>query len=252
MSGEAISALLGLGLLATSAHASNLVVNGNFEQLREPGVAAEFGSRYASQQLVGWTSTGYNIVFTPGSADTSGAIGEWGPVSLWGPNNGSNYGLPASSQACGNFIAMDGDFAVGPVSQTLQVLIPEKSVTVSFFWGGAQQYGFNGATTEQLEVSLGNENQYTPIVDNASHGFTGWQKESMTFTATSSSEVLSFLAIGTPTGVPPFSLLDGVTASTAAPEPATWALFGASLAGLGGLRCLRRRSAGTTKSTDNE
>jgi hypothetical protein len=46
----------------------------------------------------------------------------------------------------------------------------------------------------------------------------------MTFTPTSTSETLSFLAIGTPGGVPPLALLDGVSLSDI-PEPASWALL---------------------------
>ena len=62
--------------------------------------------------------------------------------------------------------------------------------------------------------------------------------ESFTFTATSGSEALSFLAIGTPTGVPPFSLLDGVTMVAAVPEPETWALM---LCGMGLIGAVQRR-----------
>jgi len=58
---------------------------------------------------------------------------------------------------------------------------------------------------------------------------------------TSATEVLSFLAIGTPGGVPPFSLLDGVSI-TEVPEPTSLALLGAGL-GLVGLMTRRRRTA---------
>ena len=50
-------------------------------------------------------------------------------------------------------------------------------------------------------------------------------KQSFTFTATGPSEVLRFIAHGTPSGVPPFSLLDGVSMTAAVPEPATWAMM---------------------------
>ena len=70
-----------------------------------------------------------------------------------------------------------------------------------------------GPTTETWKVSLGNETHMTPVLQNANHGFTGWQKQTLSFVVTSATEVLSFLAIGTPAGVPPFTLLDGVTIS---------------------------------------
>jgi hypothetical protein len=227
-------------ILAVSAQAANLVQNGGFEQLLQPGVAAQFGTDYPSQQLTDWSAQGYNFVFTPGSADTSGAVGVYGALYLWGPNNGSANGLPATSPDGGNYLAFDGAFAQGPISQTINGLTPGKSVSVSFWWGGAQQFGYDSATTEQFQVTLGSDVQFTPVLNNANHGFTGWQRETLKFVPTSASEALSFLAIGTPGGVPPFSLLDGVSVSDA-PEPAAFALLGIGLAGLGGLVRVRRR-----------
>jgi hypothetical protein len=230
-------------LLGISAQASNLVVNGNFQQLLRPGVASEFGTRYPSQQVTGWTTTGYNFVYTPGSADTTEALGQWGKVGLWGPGNGSNNGLPASSPSGGNFVAMDGGSGQGALVQTITGLTPGKASEVSFWWAGAQQFGYTGGTTEQFQVSLGATSQLTPVLHNASHGFTGWKHEVMTFIPTSSTELLSFFAIGTPSGVPPFSLLDGVSVSGAAPEPATWALGSVFLLGFAGLLWRKRRAA---------
>ncbi len=230
-----------IALLVPSVEAANLALNGDFEQLLVSGSSMEFGSRYSSQQVTDWTTNGYNFVFTPGSADTTGAVGEYGALSLWGPNNGSSNGLPATSPTGGNFLAMDGAFAVGAVSQTINGLTPGQATAVSFYWAGAQQNGFNGLNTEQFQVSLGSETQFTPVLSNADHGFTGWRQETFTFIPTSTSEVLSFLALGTPNGVPPFSLLDGVSVSPS-PEPATWALFTVSFAGVGVSIARRRKS----------
>jgi hypothetical protein len=83
-------------------------------------------------------------------------------------------------------------------------------------------------------------------VDNVNHGFSGWQLQTFDFTANSTSELLSFLAVGTPTGVPPFALLDGVslTADTvgteSAPEPGSVVLLVGGLMGLMGVCRLRR------------
>jgi hypothetical protein len=83
--------------------------------------------------------------------------------------------------------------------------------TVSFWYAGAQQSGFDSNTTERWMVSPGNQTLSTAVLNDPNHGFTGRVYTSLTFTATGSSEVLSFLANGTPNGEPPFSLLDGVS-----------------------------------------
>ncbi|QXQ08678.1 PEPxxWA-CTERM sorting domain-containing protein [Sphingosinicellaceae bacterium] len=60
----------------------------------------------------------------------------------------------------------------------------------------------------------------------------------MTFTASAVSQVLSFLAVGTPNGAPPISFLDGVSLTAAVPEPATWGLM---LVGFGAVGITARR-----------
>ncbi len=226
--------------LAISAQATNIVTNGGFE-LTTNGPNLQFD--YLTQ-ATGWTSTNansdaYNFIFAPGAADTTGATGQFGNLQLWGPNNGSNNGLPATSPDGGNYVAADGAFQNGAISQTLTGLIQGANYTVSFWWAGAQQSGFTGATTEQWQVSFGGQTQSTAVVNNANHGFTGWMHESLGFTADNTSDVLSFFAVGTPQGVPPFVLLDGVDVeqSTTTPEPGTCVLIlGGLLGGIGTLR----------------
>ena len=93
---------------------------------------------------------------------------------------------------------------------------------------------------DRLDLSIVRQKEYDKdgaIVSDASQGSTPWLQQSFLYTATSTTETLTFLAQGTPTGLPPMVALDGISL-TAAPEPASIALFGV---GLGVLAFLRRR-----------
>jgi len=230
--------------LAQSARA-DLIVNGGFEATTGSTTGGQLGYNV---NATGWSTTGYNFLFTPGTADTTGTVGSDGALYLWGPGNGSANGLPATSPAGGNYVAADGAYEQGPITQTLSGLTVGAQYNVSFYYAGAQQHGYTGANTEQWQVSFGSSTQDTPVLNNASEGFTGWQSESFTFTADATSDVLAFLAIGTPpTGVPPFSLLDGVTANEVppvpTPEPSSLIGGGLVLLALGGsaIRSFRKQ-----------
>jgi len=213
-------------MAASAAQATDLVVNGGFETTTNGGGQLGFNTN-----ATGWTTNGYNFLFTSGTADDPGVTGSDGNLKLWGPGGGvrysaySNKGLPASSPAGGNYVAADGAYEVGAITQTINDLTIGDEYAVSFYWAGAQQSGFTLATTEGWDVSLGSTTQDTTIVHDVSLGFTGWQYQTFDFTASSSTEVLSFLAVGTPSGEPPFALLDGVSMTQVTPEPATLPLL---------------------------
>jgi hypothetical protein len=192
--------------------------------------------------VAGWDNSGYNFLFTPGSADTTGANGVYGNLQLWGPNNDAANGLSAASPEGGNFIALDGDYETGPLSQTITGLTVGKHYTVDFDYAFAQQQGFYGDTVQNLTVGFGANPTYTtPSYTLASQGFSGWFAKSLTFVADNTTDTLSFLAYGDKP-VPPFALLSGVTFADPAPEPVSWALMIVGLAGVGAI-ARRRRAA---------
>ena len=138
------------------------------------------------------------------------------------------------------------------------------SYAVSFWYAAGQQYNYNGNTTEGWQVSLENSAQTTQVTANgttiqdtpnqanipgtstpglASGGFQAWAQETFYFTASSSSQVLTFLSLGTPAGQPPVALLSDVTMVQATPEPVSITTCGAGLAALAGFLWFRRRKA---------
>jgi hypothetical protein len=228
------------------AWAANLVTNGDFES---NGGNGQLGfNTFATGWSVPAPPGSYTFLFAPGTADTpggNGAPGQYGGLSMWGPNNGSANGLPATSPTGGYFIAQDSAFQQGAIFQTVNGLTPGQNYNVGFWWAGAQQEFFNGPTFDRWDVTFGNQTQDTAFVNLPDHGFSGWQFQNFTFTATSPSQVLSFFADGGPGGVPPFALLDGVSVNSAnvVPEPATLSLVAVGLAVFGAARLRRRAKA---------
>ena len=153
----------------------------------------------------------------------------------------------APNGATDNFLAMNTVYNFDRVYQTVDGLTAGDPYTLAFDYAVGQQRlldgsGYNGATTQTLNVYFEpssvtwDQNDPTLWTTSAAlpnHGFLGWFTESLTFTATSASEVLSFFAVGSPSA-PPYTLITGVSLTEGAvPEPATWALMLAGFAGLG-------------------
>jgi len=214
----AFCAVVAFGL-AQEARAANLVQDGTF--LATPGT----GQIGFSTSLTYWQTppNTYNFLFQPlsptlSTADVGGALGQFGNVQLWGPGNGVANGLPGTDPAGGNFVALDSAFEIGAISQMITGLTSGNTYALSFYFAGSQQAGLTGPTFDQLAVSLGGTTQNTPTINVLSQGYSPWTLETFSYTATSSSELLSFLASGGPSGtVPPFALLGGISLTPGTP-----------------------------------
>jgi hypothetical protein len=240
------SVALAVNLLQVQpAQAVSLVQNGGFAPSATQTQSAYLGNSLKAGKtqftIPNWTTNGYNFLVPNGTAfstnlDASGYSAD-GNLNLYG-NSGQSVTAPGGS---GWYIAADGAYKQDAISQTLTGLTQGKNYTVTFFQAAGQQYDatklneYVGATTDRWKVSFGGSNQLSNLITPPlvsvleSDGqtrqrtpVTPWQQQSMTFTADGITDVLSFLAVGTPDGLPPFSLLAGITVEpTPVPEPFT-------------------------------
>lgn len=232
--GAALS-VAAIGADSVPAIAQNLVSNGTF-QVTNGTTSFQFGTfgpYSSSESLNGWASTGYNFVYIAGQTT---AAGYYGNVSLAQQSTFKT----ASGYPGGNYIALDSDYGAQAVTQSINGLVSGVKYVVSFAWAGAQQLGASGSTTDYLTVNLGTNSQTaqsTQTLNVPSQGFSGWMTQTFSFVATTSTEVLSFLATGT--NNPPFILVANVSL-TRAPEPASIVVLLTGLAGLVGVSFARR------------
>jgi hypothetical protein len=204
---------------------ANLVQNGSFEitDLSSPGgYFCQTGLTCVSN-VTDWTSNCNIFLFIFGCGTNTTELSVLFPNTDGFAYNGNTGlgGTIANSPDGGNFVADDGEVGFGaPFWQTINGLVPGTLYTLSFDQAAAQQLGSSGPTTEQWEVTFGSSTQDSALMSTPSQGFSPWNLQTMTFEATSTSEVLTFLAVGTPYGAPPVSLIDGISL-TPTPEPSS-------------------------------
>ncbi|KTT69376.1 PEPxxWA-CTERM sorting domain-containing protein [Sphingomonas endophytica] len=223
-----------------SAQSVNMVKNGQFETSTVNG-NRQFTNEVANWTNAatnGWTGYGYNFLIQNDNPDGTGftslrgnhdyLYGTYGSAANTSTgaagtfvNNYSATGFNGGV-GMGNYVLMDGDTNFhGALSQQVTGLTVGQLYSVTFDWAGASWFTIPGQTTQRFDVSLDGVTKSTDTLTTAPKGFSGWQKGSLQFTATSTSQKLSFLAQGTPNGLPPSLLLDNVQMA-AVPEPATW------------------------------
>jgi len=259
------AATLAGGAFCGAAQAANLVVNGDFSASTLPVAAlqasshsgAQIGDDYIyGQALTGWNSAigsdgkAFNLYFFgDGHESTREADTQYGEL---GQHPNANYSACSAAFAgCGGaFMVLDGDpHFTGVLSQTVSGLTVGKSYELSFYWAAGELADRTGFATSQLTGSFGGDAFATSVYANPNGagvpgGFSGWDLVKLTFTAHTSSQLLSFLSVGTPdANLPPIALLDGVSV-TPVPEPSVWAMMLVGFGAMGlGLRRRRRLAA---------
>jgi len=281
----AFTALAMSAMAVASAHAVPTITNGSFStSTSETGDANSPNNSPSCQigangcSVSGWANValdsnspkayapvaaGYNFVFVPNNPNGYGTQGN--PVAMYGSFQ-TVWTTPTVSPDGGNFMALDGDYNTGTldapgtaIGQTVTGLTVGNKYVISFYDGIAQQAGFTGATTETLQVGFQDlttpsDDQYTdantmPLGTQAG-AYWAAGVQTVTFTATNTSEVLSFLALGVPsTNQPTFALLDGVSIANfippppGTPEPGSLTLLSTGLLGLAGYMRARYKKA---------
>jgi hypothetical protein len=199
-----ISGLVATLAFGASAQAGvNLVVDGDFSTPNTNGGWGAF-----SPAATGWTNSAEN----------------GGYVEIGASNN---YGLPVVGK--GQNLEVNYN-TFGNVSQTINGLTLGQSYLLSYLYGGRPGGGF-----QSLTVSIGGSSQ----TDTGSIGV--WTQEYLSFTATSSSAVLTFASAVT-NGNPSYGN-EITNVAVSAPELSTWIMM---LAGFGALAFAgyRRNKAG--------
>ena len=236
--------------LALPAQATT-ITNGDFTSFsssnggKQPGgVCYQTTPSAACTNLGGWTNTdGYTFISNSANLGVS-AYGGY-TVALDAFPTGPS-GAPTLGQY---YLAVDGvawGAPRGALSQTLNGLTMGDHYSVSFWQAAAQQSTYSGATTEQWQVSFTGggftQNGFSTLMSTPSKGTYGWNYQTLNFVATAASETISFYALGTPNGDPPFVLLDDISISDI-PEPSTLAAIGTGMLALLAHRRRARRAA---------
>lgn len=221
----ATAALFALTFVATAAQANSIVINGSLT-----GSIANMGLPAGWKVLEGTPDTmdGANNVGVTGALDFAVA-----PASA-SPDGGTWVGLGIN----GSYVERFG--------QVISGLSVGQTYTVSWFAGN---FGLNQTSGTSPIQYLGS-NAINVMLDGVSIGqgatlslAPNWLSQSLTFTAVSASQQLSFrLADATKA----YLSIDGIAVVTggvtpAVPEPSTWLLMGVGLAGL--VLAQRRKAA---------
>jgi len=226
-----------LALLAIRTPAkANLVVNGSFSTT-SLGASGQVHFN-ATPDVSGWTATTItsptNTSVPLGFLYFSGHANDQ-LTDQFGTNNfqlaqGPTY--PASSPDGGNFLAVDSAPAyAGSFFQSISGLKVGYEYLLSFYQAAGQQNGaaYNQPTTSQWNVTFGSQNFLSTLMHNPVQSFTPWNTQTMRFTASATTQVLTFLSQGGPDGLPPFVFLDGVNLVQTVPEPSSLLYAGLGL-----------------------
>ena len=239
----ALTALAVLTAASDSRAGGNLITNGDFSNYTTgpegPGSIGSNVLNYNYTRLTDWSDP---------QAYTIAALYDHTTLSSWWSDGSGRHYLPAAAavnKPAGNYLLMDADRAAGyayKLSQTISGLTAGQQYTISF-WTSSLYANFGASTTHsEMQVQLGNSAwQTTPSVSvSPSNTWSGWVQNTMTFTADSNSDNLTFWANGGPNGYPPIIVMADLEMTAMVPEPTSIILATLGTLGVVGVG-LRRR-----------
>ncbi|MBN2011650.1 choice-of-anchor C family protein [candidate division KSB1 bacterium] len=211
-----IVAIFCIGAFVTNVFATNLILNGSFEQ-----------SIYSE-------TPGYS--FKTLTAGTGNATA----INNWTVNSGSIDYIYNYWQASDGKYSLDMSGAVAggiQLSQSINTVLG-KQYLVSFDMAGNPDNKATGVI-KTLEVAVaGISNTFTFDVTSTDKSNMGWQTNSFIFTASGTSTILNFKSL---TNTPYGPALDNVSVTQVVPEPGTCLLLGVGLVGIGAIQIKRRK-----------
>ena len=233
-----IAAALAVAFAGTAKADPNLVTNGSFDA---PGAENVMST---NTNLPGWT-IGACQAFCDGQGTFNWNLGtDYGVTGVYDSlDRHQTYfnGTPGLSPDGGNAVTSDATHDTAVFAQAINGLHVNDRYTLTFYQATMQQTGYFGAFTANWQVGINGAQQLSDTMTNPSGGYSNWMKETISFYASSTSTVLSFLAEASNGANPPFLLLDGVSLVDV-PEPASLGLMAIGFAGLVAAR-RRRRAA---------
>lgn len=253
---------LALSSISLSAQAINIVKNGGFIPSSSIGsfLSSGINNPDSPVTITDWVvkdedaggASFNNLMYVVSDGNTFSRYGAgMNQAQLNGRRNWTLFSTSGqtvnSVDGSGWYIASDGgDSWNGRISQTLNDLTPGNQYIVSFSQAAGQfdcyisggtctSGGYFGQTNNNWRVGFGDSITTTNFQDSdvivhpSQAPVSAWQSQSMTFTATSSTQVLSFLSQGTPDGQPPTVLLSGVSVEAVPWETDTLSLVGSTV-----------------------